>query len=146
MGLQFHAGLLFKDTYMALIGTGNRNVKTTQIHPRSSSRLRSSLSPCASNSQQIFNPPLDPVAFDQGCLANYPAKLVLKYLAQAMVPGWTHHKLFNGEEDGRRHKSGKPYIQTVLEKTGGNKARESEILGINRTSLWRMIHRLKIAQ
>lgn len=41
---------------------------------------------------------------------------------------------------------GRTYIQTVLEKTGGNKARASEILGINRTSLWRMIHRLKIAQ
>jgi len=38
------------------------------------------------------------------------------------------------------------YIQTILEKTGGNKARASEILGINRTSLWRMIQRLKIAQ
>ncbi|MBP7529985.1 MAG: helix-turn-helix domain-containing protein [Syntrophorhabdaceae bacterium] len=37
-------------------------------------------------------------------------------------------------------------VQTILEKTGGDKARASEILGINRTSLWRMIHRLKIAQ
>jgi DNA-binding NtrC family response regulator len=42
------------------------------------------------------------------------------------------------EEVGRNH------IITVLEKTGGNKARASEILGINRTSLWRMIQRLKI--
>ncbi len=41
---------------------------------------------------------------------------------------------------------GRTYIQTVLEKTGGNKAKASEILGINRTSLWRMIQRLKIAQ
>ncbi|MDD3846978.1 MAG: sigma-54 dependent transcriptional regulator [Syntrophorhabdaceae bacterium] len=41
---------------------------------------------------------------------------------------------------------GRSYIQEILEKTGGNKARASEILGINRTSLWRMIHRLKITQ
>jgi len=41
---------------------------------------------------------------------------------------------------------GRTYIETVLKKTGGNKARASEILGINRTSLWRMIQRLKIAQ
>jgi len=40
---------------------------------------------------------------------------------------------------------GRSYIQKILEKTGGNKARASEILGINRTSLWRMIQRLKIA-
>ncbi len=38
------------------------------------------------------------------------------------------------------------YIQTILEKTNGNKAKASEILGINRTSLWRMIQRLNIAQ
>ncbi len=38
------------------------------------------------------------------------------------------------------------YIETVLEKTRGNKARASEILGINRTSLWRMIQRLKLPQ
>ncbi len=38
------------------------------------------------------------------------------------------------------------YIQTILEKTGGNKAKASEILGINRTSLWRMIQRLNITQ
>ena len=41
---------------------------------------------------------------------------------------------------------GRTYIETVLKKTGGNKARASEILGINRTSLWRMIQRLNIAQ
>ena len=39
---------------------------------------------------------------------------------------------------------GKAYIIKVLEKTGGNKAKASDILGINRTSLWRMIPRLKI--
>jgi DNA-binding NtrC family response regulator len=39
---------------------------------------------------------------------------------------------------------GKAYIIKVLETTGGNKAKASDILGINRTSLWRMIQRLKI--
>jgi len=39
---------------------------------------------------------------------------------------------------------GKAYIIKVLEKTGGNKAKASDIHGINRTSLWRMIQRLKI--
>ena len=39
---------------------------------------------------------------------------------------------------------GKHYIARILEKTGGNKAKAAEILGINRTSLWRMINRLDI--
>lgn len=39
---------------------------------------------------------------------------------------------------------GRAYIIRVLEKTGGNKARASDILGINRTSLWRMMQRLNI--
>jgi len=38
------------------------------------------------------------------------------------------------------------YIIKVLETTGGNKAKASEILGINRTSLWRMIQRLGIPE
>ncbi|HPL15926.1 MAG TPA: sigma-54 dependent transcriptional regulator [Spirochaetota bacterium] len=38
------------------------------------------------------------------------------------------------------------YIIKVLEMTGGNKAKASEILGINRTSLWRMIQRLGITE
>lgn len=40
--------------------------------------------------------------------------------------------------------AGKRYILRILEKTGGNKAKAAEILGINRTSLWRMINRLDI--
>ena len=38
----------------------------------------------------------------------------------------------------------KLYIREVLEKAGGNKTRAAEILGINRTSLWRMIRRLNL--
>jgi DNA-binding NtrC family response regulator len=49
------------------------------------------------------------------------------------------------EEDLRTlEEVGRAYIIEVLEKTGGNKVKTSEILGINRTSLWRMMQRLKI--
>lgn len=41
---------------------------------------------------------------------------------------------------------GKGYIIRILGKTGGNKAKAAEILGINRTSLWRMMHRLGIEE
>lgn len=36
------------------------------------------------------------------------------------------------------------YIMKVLQMTGGNKAKAAEILGVNRSSLWRMIQRLGI--
>jgi DNA-binding NtrC family response regulator len=38
----------------------------------------------------------------------------------------------------------KRYIARVLERTGGNKGKAAKILGINRTSLWRMMNRLGI--
>jgi transcriptional regulator with PAS, ATPase and Fis domain len=38
----------------------------------------------------------------------------------------------------------KRYIEEVLKKADGNKTRAAEILGINRTSLWRMIRRLNL--
>jgi transcriptional regulator with PAS, ATPase and Fis domain len=38
----------------------------------------------------------------------------------------------------------KQYIQEVLRKVGGNKTKAAEILGINRTSLWRIIRRLSL--
>jgi DNA-binding NtrC family response regulator len=41
---------------------------------------------------------------------------------------------------------GKAHIIKVLEKTGGNKVKASELLGINRTSLWRMMQRLNIKE
>jgi len=41
---------------------------------------------------------------------------------------------------------GRAYIIKVLGKVNGNKVRASEILGINRTSLWRMIQRFKISE
>ena len=54
-------------------------------------------------------------------------------------------KAFKRISDGATGKiNGFDYIIKVLEKTGGNKAKASDILGINRTSLWRMIQRLKI--
>ena len=60
--------------------------------------------------------------------------------APEALPANSDEDLLTLEEVGRS------YIKTILDKTGGNKARASEILGINRTSLWRMIQRLKIAQ
>jgi len=42
------------------------------------------------------------------------------------------------EEMGRAH------IIKVLEKVNGNRVKASEILGINRTTLWRMMQRLNI--
>ena len=39
---------------------------------------------------------------------------------------------------------GKAYIMEILRKTGGNKAWAAEILGINRTTLWRMMKRLEL--
>jgi len=38
----------------------------------------------------------------------------------------------------------KRHIIRILERTGGNRARAAKILGINRTSLWRMMNRLGI--
>lgn len=38
----------------------------------------------------------------------------------------------------------KQYIEEVLQKVGGNRTKAAEILGINRTSLWRIIRRLNL--
>ena len=46
--------------------------------------------------------------------------------------------LYTLEEVSRR------YIKEVLDRTDGNKTRASKILGINRTSLWRIVRRLKL--
>jgi len=35
------------------------------------------------------------------------------------------------------------YIHTVLQRTGGNRTRAAEILGIDRVSLWRKLKRFK---
>ena len=51
----------------------------------------------------------------------------------------------DGDEDLKTlEEVSKQYIREVLEKVEGNKTRAAEILGINRTSLWRMIHRLNL--
>jgi len=52
----------------------------------------------------------------------------------------------SGEDLMTLEEVSRTYIVKVLEMTGGNKARASEILGINRTSLWRMIQRLGITE
>jgi DNA-binding NtrC family response regulator len=50
----------------------------------------------------------------------------------------------NAEDLRTLEEVSKQYIKEVLEKTGGSKTRAAEILGINRTSLWRMIRRLNL--
>ena len=52
----------------------------------------------------------------------------------------------SGEDLMTLEEVSRSYIRKVLEMTGGNRAKASEILGINRTSLWRMIQRLGITE
>lgn len=54
--------------------------------------------------------------------------------------------LSNDEDLQTLEEMGRAYIIKVLGKVNGNKVRASEILGINRTSLWRMIQRFKISE
>jgi transcriptional regulator with PAS, ATPase and Fis domain len=49
------------------------------------------------------------------------------------------------EADGSLEQVGRSHIVDVLRATEGNKAKASAILGINRTTLWRMMQKLKIA-
>ncbi|MCE5263410.1 MAG: sigma-54 dependent transcriptional regulator [Deltaproteobacteria bacterium] len=49
------------------------------------------------------------------------------------------------EADGSLEQVGRNHIVDVLRATEGNKAKASAILGINRTTLWRMMQKLKIA-
>ena len=49
-----------------------------------------------------------------------------------------------GESDGSLEQVGRNHIIEVLRSTEGNKAKASAILGINRTTLWRMMQKLKI--
>ena len=48
------------------------------------------------------------------------------------------------ESDGSLEQGGRNHIIEVLRSTEGNKAKASAILGINRTTLWRMMQKLKI--
>ena len=48
------------------------------------------------------------------------------------------------ESDGSLEQVGRNHIIEVLRSTEGNKAKASAILGINRTTLWRMMQKLKI--
>lgn len=50
----------------------------------------------------------------------------------------------NAEDLHTLEEVSKQYIKEVLERTGSNKTKAAEILGINRTSLWRMIRRLNL--
>lgn len=48
------------------------------------------------------------------------------------------------ESEGSLEQMGRSHIIEVLHSTDGNKAKASAILGINRTTLWRMMQKLKI--
>ncbi len=74
-------------------------------------------------------------AADEITPASLPDKLQ-KRSPQAM---WEQKDDFYSLEDVEKR-----HIIQILEKTGGNKAKAAKILGINRTSLWRMMNRLGI--
>jgi len=59
-------------------------------------------------------------------------------------PG-TNHEEKRGDQK-TLEEVGRAHVIEVLKKTGGNKTSASEILGINRTSLWRMMRRLGITE
>ena len=59
-------------------------------------------------------------------------------------PG-TNHEEKRGDQK-TLEEVGRAHVIEVLKKTGGNKTSASEILGINRTSLWRMMRRLGIKE
>ncbi len=59
---------------------------------------------------------------------------------------YSNASAMSGEDLMTLEEVSRAYIKKVLEMTGGNKVKTSEILGINRTSLWRMIQRLGITE
>lgn len=86
-------------------------------------------------------------------LENTIARATLLETADEITPASLPDKLrdisrhsTNGDEEDFHslEEVGKRYVIQILEKTGGNKAKAAKILGINRTSLWRMMNRLGI--
>ena len=129
-----------------------RRVRTLEIEPTELQRFAST-GDIALTSRHL--PDLSPneyVLFHAGDKRTMPARHVggshfVRLRLPESIRNASGAPPVNPDEDLKTlEEVGRTYIETVLKKTGGNKARASEILGINRTSLWRMIQRLKIAQ
>jgi len=91
------------------------------------------------NVRELENTISKAVIFEPGSLLTpdtFPERMRLFSDASAM----------SGEDLMTLEEVSRAYIIKVLEMTDGNKAKASEILGINRTSLWRMIQRLGITE
>nr|MBP6993197.1 sigma-54-dependent Fis family transcriptional regulator [Spirochaetota bacterium] len=113
------------------------NKAVNEISPESKSILESYLWP--GNVRELENTISKAVIFESGNILTpdtFPERMRLPSNASAM----------SGEDLMTLEEVSRTYIVKVLEMTGGNKARASEILGINRTSLWRMIQRLGITE
>ncbi len=113
----------------------NKAVK--EITPEAKSILESYHWP--GNVRELENTISKAVIFESGSLLTpdtFPERMRIPVDASAM----------SGEDLMTLEEVSRAYIIKVLEMTGGNKARASEILGINRTSLWRMIQRLGITE
>jgi DNA-binding NtrC family response regulator len=72
--------------------------------------------------------------------------ITTRYLPERMLISPDEETAKSAEDLRTLEEMSKAYIKEVLQKTDGNKTQAAEILGINRTSLWRMMRRLKLEQ
>jgi len=113
------------------------NKDENELTPEARSILESYQWP--GNVRELENTISKAVIFEAGnrlTTETFPERIMSSSNASAM----------SGEDLMTLEEVSRAYIKKVLEMTGGNKAKTSEILGINRTSLWRMIQRLGITE
>jgi len=113
------------------------NKDENELTPEARSILESYQWP--GNVRELENTISKAVIFEAGnrlTTETFPERMMSSSNASAM----------SGEDLMTLEEVSRAYIKKVLEMTGGNKAKTSEILGINRTSLWRMIQRLGITE
>lgn len=113
------------------------NKTVNEITPESKSILESYQWP--GNVRELENTISKAVIFESGSRLTsetFPERMRLSSNVSSM----------SGEDLMTLEEVSRAYIIKVLEMTVGNKAKASEILGINRTSLWRMIQRLGITE
>jgi transcriptional regulator with PAS, ATPase and Fis domain len=72
--------------------------------------------------------------------------ITTRYLPERMLIPPDEETAESAEDLRTLEEMSKAHIKEVLQKTDGNKTQAAEILGINRTSLWRMMRRLKLEQ